>query len=159
MATKGPNPLSFSCFGYFHAPELGHAEFSDLCFRCVSFLASSSLYYICACDRFVYVVLYICTGLYACTDIMQCILCSNDCNSVNDMIFVHVLVLTMQVPMYSLRGFCPLPGWLPNCSRPCTLLGFMVTTESALRPRAYFSPYWLTHSFRASHSIWMVIEV
>jgi len=56
-----------------------------------------------------------------------------------------VLVLTMQVPMYSLQGFCPLPEWLPNWSRPCTLMGFMVATEGALRLRVYFSPYGLIH--------------
>jgi len=33
-------------------------------------------------------------------------------------------------------GFCPLQGWLPNWSRPCTLMGFVVATKSALRPRA-----------------------
>ena len=39
-------------------------------------------------------------------------------------------------------GFCPLSGLLPN---GCTLMGFMVATESALRPRAYFSSWALTH--------------
>jgi len=76
------------------------------------------------------------------------ILCSNAYNSVNNMIFVRVLVLTVQVPMYSLQGFCLLPRWLPNWSRPCTLMGFVVATEGTLRPRAYFSPYELTHSLR-----------
>ena len=80
----------------------------------------------------VYVILCICTRLYVCTGIMCCIMCLNTCNSVNDMIFVHVLVLIMQVPIYSLRGFCPLPGWLPNWSRPYPLMGFVVVTESAL---------------------------
>ena len=46
----------------------------------------------------------------------------------------------MQVPMYSLRGFCPLSGWLPNWFQACTLMGFMVAIESALRPQAYFGP-------------------
>ena len=69
----------------------------------------------------------------------------NTCNSVIDMIFVHVLVLTMQVSMYSLRGFCPLPKWLPNWSRPYTLTGFVVATESVLRLRAYTQPSGLTH--------------
>ena len=75
------------------------------------------------------------------------------------MIFVHVFVQTMQVPMYNLQGFCPLPKWLPNWSRPCILMGFVVATESALRPRAYFSPYGLTHSLRASHTIDYLLPV
>ena len=66
---------------------------------------------------------------------------SNACNSVNDMIFVHGLVLIIQVLMYSLRGFCQLPGWLPNWSRPCTIMGFEVATESALRPRVYLRAF------------------
>jgi len=99
--------------------------------------------------------MYIYTGLYACTDIMCCIMCSNANNSVNVMIFVHVLVLTMQVPMYSLWGFFPLSGWLPNWSRLCILMDFVVATENAFRSRAYFSPYGLTHSLRASYTIWM----
>jgi len=72
------------------------------------------------------------------------------------MIFVHRLVLTMQVPMYSLWGFCLLPGWLPNSSRHCTLMGFVATTEGALRPRAYFSPYGLIHSLQASYYLLLV---
>jgi len=123
-------------------------------FRRVFFLASSNLYYILICDVFVYVVLCICTGLYVCTGIICCILCSNACNSVYNMIFVHVMILTMQVPMYSLRGFCPLPGWLPNWSKPCTLVSFVVATEGALRSRAYFSPYGLIHSLRELHTLY-----
>jgi len=36
------------------------------------------------------------------------------------------------------ESFCQLPGWLPNRNWPCTLIGFVVTTGSALRPWAYF---------------------
>jgi len=93
--------------------------------------------------------------LYAWTGIICYIMYSDACNSANDMIFVHALVLTMQVPMYSFRGFCSLPGWLPNWSRAYTHMGFVVVTKSALRPRGYFSPYGLTHSLWASHTIWM----
>jgi len=32
-------------------------------------------------------------------------------------------------------------------------MGFVVSTESALRASAYFKPYGLTHSIRASHYI------
>ena len=35
-------------------------------------------------------------------------------------------------------------------------MGFVVAIESVLRPRAYFIPYGLTHSLRASYTIWMV---
>jgi len=103
------------------------------------FLASSSLYCIWVCEVFVHVVICNCTGLYVYTSVIYCILCSNACTSANDMIFLHMLVQTMQVPMYSFRGFCPLSGWLPNWSRPCTLIDFVVATKSALRPWAYFS--------------------
>ena len=41
--------------------------------------------------------------------------------------------------MYSLQGFCPLPEWLPNWSRPCTLIGFVVATKGMLRTQAYIS--------------------
>jgi len=58
------------------------------------------------------------------------------------MIFVH---LTMQVPMYSLQGFYPIPEWPPNLSRPCTLMAFVVTTEGTLRPWAYTQPSDFTH--------------
>ena len=63
--------------------------------------------------------------MWVCT----CILWIVACTSVDDIIFVHVLVLTLvQVLLYS-----PLP-WLPNghCARYS--LGFVVAAGSALRP-------------------------
>jgi len=60
---------------------------------------------------------------------MYCIMWTDACNSVDDIIFVLVLVLTLvQVPLYSL-----LPE-LPN--EHCALypLGFVVPAGSALRP-------------------------
>ena len=51
------------------------------------------------------------------------------CNSVDDIIFVLVLVLTLvQVPFYS-----PLPG-LPNGHCALYPMGFVVVTGSTLRP-------------------------
>ena len=44
----------------------------------------------------------------------------------------------MQVPGTN-SGFLPTPVWLSNWLYACTLTGFVVATESALRPRAYFS--------------------
>ena len=38
-------------------------------------------------------------------------------------------------------------------------MGFVVVTEGALRPRAYFSPYGLTHSLWASHTIDYLLPV
>ena len=42
-------------------------------------------------------------------------------------------------------GFCPLSRWLPNRFKALYPYGFVVATESALRPRAYSSLRALAH--------------
>ena len=63
-----------------------------------------SLYRIWICVVFLYVVLCICTRLYVYTGVICCVLCLNACNRVDNMIFVYMLVLTMQMPMYIAFG-------------------------------------------------------
>ena len=46
--------------------------------------------------------------------------------------YLYALLTSHADTLVPTLGFCPLPGWLPNWSRPCTLMGFMVATESAL---------------------------
>ena len=95
-----------------------------------------------------YVVLCICTGVYDCTGVICCMLCSNVCNSVNDMIFVHVLVLTMQVPMYIAFGVSThSQDGYPIGLGITALSVCVIATEIVLRTRAYFSPMGLGIAF------------
>ena len=56
------------------------------------------------------------------------------------------VVLTSHAGAYvPTLGFCPLPCYRPNWSRPCTLMGFMIATESTPRSRAYSSLQALIH--------------
>jgi len=61
----------------------------------------------------------------------------------------RTLVLTL--------GFYQLSGWLPNSSRLVPFMGFVVVTESTLRPRVYFSlralAYYLEREVRLDHQV------
>ena len=54
-------------------------------------------------------------------------------------------------------SFCPTLGLATQWFQACTLMGFVVATESALRPRAYFSlrafAHYLEREVRSDHQV------
>ena len=71
------------------------------------------------------------------------------------LVYMHdyVVLTFLQVLLYSLRVSGHSRASYPIGLGLAPFMGFVVATENALRPRAYFSPYGLTHSLQASHTI------